>query len=99
MGRIREVRLLCCRGWEKRKKNGRENTGKRDFQVSSESRAFSLPERSSTESEQEREAPPPGSSSKLLTANGHFVRDSSPPRVTILSRVPAIFFLCLLRFI
>lgn len=99
MGRIRGVRFVVLSRLEKAKKNGRENTGKRDFQVSSESRAFSLPERSSTESEQEREAPPPGSPSKLLTANGHFVRDSSPPRVTILSRVPAIFFLCLLRFI
>lgn len=77
--------------FERNKKYGRENTAKNNFHIFRKATVFILLQYSSTDNEQERKAPPPGSPAKLLTANGHFVRDSSPPRVTISSRVPALF--------
>lgn len=71
---------------EKDEENGCEKAAERKLDAPNESTVLGLPLRSPLESEQECEAPPPGSSAKLLTANGHFVRDSSPPRVTISSR-------------
>lgn len=84
---------------EKDEENGCEKAAERKLDAPNESTVLGLPLRSPLESEQECEAPPPGSSAKLLTANGHFVRDSSPPRVTIdlVARVPPLsaLFLCL----
>lgn len=102
MGRIRHRRLLLCccvAGWGNKTKNGRGKPTGRNFRVFGKSPVLGSPFGLPSPSKQKREAPPPGSLAKLLTANGHFVRDSSPPRVTISRRVPALFsFIPLLSF-